>query len=58
MVEEGQPAPEFELGSDSGEDVSLATLRGKMPARPPVQVEPQVSGELVGRSVVIADDVA
>ena len=29
MVTEGQPAPEFTLTSDSGEDVSLASLRGK-----------------------------
>src|SRR5437763_13360264 len=29
VVEEGQPAPDFELTSDSGERVSLAALRGK-----------------------------
>ena len=29
MVEEGQPAPDFELGSDSGETVRLSDLRGK-----------------------------
>ena len=29
MVEEGKPAPEFELATDSGETVSLASLRGK-----------------------------
>jgi peroxiredoxin Q/BCP len=29
VVEEGKPAPEFELTSDSGETVSLASLRGK-----------------------------
>ena len=29
MIEEGKPAPEFELTSDSGETVSLASLRGK-----------------------------
>ena len=29
MVEEGKPAPEFELTSDSGESVALASLRGK-----------------------------
>ena len=29
MVEEGQPAPEFELESDSGETVKLSDLRGK-----------------------------
>ena len=29
MVEEGKPAPEFSLTSDSGEHVSLAGLRGK-----------------------------
>ena len=29
MVEEGKPAPEFELTSDSGESVTLASLRGK-----------------------------
>ena len=29
MIEEGKPAPEFELTSDSGETVSLESLRGK-----------------------------
>ncbi len=29
MVEEGQPAPDFELLSDSGETVKLSELRGK-----------------------------
>ena len=29
MIEEGQPAPTFTLPSDSGEDVSLESLRGK-----------------------------
>ena len=29
MIEEGQPAPEFELTSDSGETVRLSDLRGK-----------------------------
>jgi peroxiredoxin Q/BCP len=29
MVEEGKPAPEFSLTSDSGETVQLADLRGK-----------------------------
>jgi len=29
MVEEGKPAPEFELASDTGEKVSLTSLRGK-----------------------------
>jgi peroxiredoxin Q/BCP len=29
VVEEGKPAPSFELTSDSGETVSLASLRGK-----------------------------
>jgi len=29
VIEEGQPAPNFELRSDSGETVSLAGLRGK-----------------------------
>jgi peroxiredoxin Q/BCP len=29
MVEEGTPAPEFSLTSDSGETVSLADLRGR-----------------------------
>ena len=28
MVTEGQPAPEFELTSDSGDTVRLADLRG------------------------------
>ena len=29
MIEEGQPAPDFELTSDSGETVKLSGLRGK-----------------------------
>ena len=29
MIEEGQPAPDFELPSDSGETVRLSSLRGK-----------------------------
>ena len=29
MVEEGKPAPDFELVSDSGETVTLSSLRGK-----------------------------
>jgi peroxiredoxin Q/BCP len=29
MVEEGKPAPSFTLSSDTGEDVSLESLRGK-----------------------------
>ena len=29
MVEEGKPAPDFELGSDTGETVRLSSLRGK-----------------------------
>ena len=29
MIEEGTPAPTFTLPSDSGEDVSLESLRGK-----------------------------
>ena len=29
MVKEGKPAPEFTLTSDSGEEVSLESLRGK-----------------------------
>jgi peroxiredoxin Q/BCP len=28
-VEEGQPAPTFTLPSDAGEEVSLASLKGK-----------------------------
>ena len=28
VVEEGSPAPDFELESDAGEKVSLASLRG------------------------------
>jgi thioredoxin-dependent peroxiredoxin len=29
VIEEGQPAPDFQLPSDSGETVSLSQLRGK-----------------------------
>ncbi len=29
MTEEGQPAPPFSLQSDSGEEISLESLRGK-----------------------------
>ena len=29
MIEEGEKAPEFELTSDTGDEVSLASLRGK-----------------------------
>jgi len=29
MIEEGQPAPDFELQSDAGETVKLSALRGK-----------------------------
>jgi hypothetical protein len=29
MVEEGSPAPDFELRSDTGETVRLSSLRGK-----------------------------
>jgi peroxiredoxin Q/BCP len=28
VIEEGQPAPDFELASDSGENVRLSALRG------------------------------
>ena len=29
MVEEGAPAPDFELASDTGDRVNLSSLRGK-----------------------------
>ena len=29
MIQEGQPAPDFELPSDSGDTVTLSSLRGK-----------------------------
>jgi peroxiredoxin Q/BCP len=29
VVEEGQPAPDFELESDAGEAVKLSSLRGR-----------------------------
>lgn len=29
MIEEGQPAPDFELSSDAGETIRLSELRGK-----------------------------
>ena len=29
MIEEGKPAPDFELTSDSGETIKLSSLRGK-----------------------------
>ncbi len=29
MIEQGQPAPDFELPSDSGDTVTLSSLRGK-----------------------------
>jgi peroxiredoxin Q/BCP len=29
VIEEGKPAPDFELATDSGDTVSLSSLRGK-----------------------------
>jgi thioredoxin-dependent peroxiredoxin len=29
MIEEGRPAPDFELSSDEGETIRLSSLRGK-----------------------------
>jgi peroxiredoxin Q/BCP len=29
VIEEGKPAPDFELTTDSGDTVSLSSLRGK-----------------------------
>jgi len=45
MVEEGKPAPTFTLRSETGEDVSLASLRGQ-PVMRRVKPDPHADGVL------------